>query len=573
MRFFSVLLLAGLAMAQGGPDDGGYRWLDSDTGAGPEFSWLDISSTGTVVPLGDDDNAGPFALGFTVDFYGEEFDSVRVCSNGWLSFVSASHQFHHYSIPEPRDPNALLAVLWADLDPSAGGEVRFLADTAEGRFIVSWLDVPFYRGDSCTLQAIIDSAGEVVYQFLDLPDGLCDGTDSCSVGIEDAEGLAGLEYLHDAEPGENLLHDSLAIRFLRLQHDVYPELIGRPFAEELAGTSVEPVVGVHNVGRATEDFVLTVRTEGYDETAQVSGLASLDRELVTLPPVSFGSDTYDIVAFTTLAGDEDPGNDTLRMRVIASPEGELRYDDGTPDTAMVRIGSPNADWAALVRFRTPFSATRLVGMRVFTQDTLPFARVLVCPGDSSGPDLDMPFFESDTVHAAAPDTWLALDADTLIQGEQDLWMVAFWPRGAQGPAVGDDRTAPTDGFSWFGSPTVAWIPHRDGDLMMRLRVRGDVGIEELEPVRVPGVTVAPNPARGANAAVRVQGVRGGRVRVTVRDVSGRVVRDMTLPVRGGAAVLDWDRTDLSGRAVPAGAYYVEVRTCALTSCHKLLLVD
>jgi len=217
-----LVLLAALAFGNG-PDRGGYRWIDSEESGGPAFNWIDISSAGTKIDLVDDDNQGPFALGFTCDFYGQSFDSIRVCSDGWLSFTSESHQFHHDLIPDVRDPNNLLAPMWADLNPSQGGSVYYLADTANGRFVMSWVDVPFYYDtDSITFQVVVDTAGEILFQYLRIPPSLRLGADSCTVGIEDDSGVIGLEYYHDGTPAENQLHDSLAVRFYRLQHDVCP---------------------------------------------------------------------------------------------------------------------------------------------------------------------------------------------------------------------------------------------------------------------------------------------------------------------------------------------------------------
>ena len=43
----------------------------------------------------DDQNSGPIALPFAFPFYDGVFHSVRVCTNGWLSFTSPDSAYHY----------------------------------------------------------------------------------------------------------------------------------------------------------------------------------------------------------------------------------------------------------------------------------------------------------------------------------------------------------------------------------------------------------------------------------------------------------------------------------------------
>ena len=69
-----------------GPDGFGY------TGETLDYEWIDISTTGTLVPsLTDDSSTGPFNVGFTFPFYAGTQTQFFVSSNGFLSFGSGSN--------------------------------------------------------------------------------------------------------------------------------------------------------------------------------------------------------------------------------------------------------------------------------------------------------------------------------------------------------------------------------------------------------------------------------------------------------------------------------------------------
>src|SRR6185503_9484079 len=100
----------------GGPDQFGYGWIDSDTPGGPQFQWVDITGIGTRIPLfGDDIVSHAIPIGFTFPFHGSTFTSLRICSNGFLSFTSRSTDWVNQPLPNAGAPENLLAVYWDDI--------------------------------------------------------------------------------------------------------------------------------------------------------------------------------------------------------------------------------------------------------------------------------------------------------------------------------------------------------------------------------------------------------------------------------------------------------------------------
>jgi hypothetical protein len=220
----------------GGPDGHGYRWTDSDEIGGPQYEWIDIGGVGACPGTADDGNFGPYELGFPFGFYGADYESVRICSNGWLSFTSAATSLNNEPIPSTAEPNALIAPFWTDLDPSSGGSILYHSDPGNGRFIVQWDRVPPFSDTpdttvSFTFQAVLHEDGRILLQYRRLAGPVA----TCTVGTEDPTGMDGLQIAFN----QLYLHDSLAVRIEPGESWVRVE----PMNGEVAPDSVD-VLGV-----------------------------------------------------------------------------------------------------------------------------------------------------------------------------------------------------------------------------------------------------------------------------------------------------------------------------------------
>jgi len=186
------------------PDDFGYIWRN-DEEAMVVYDWIDITETGERLRnVRDDWNSGALDMGWTFEFYGQEFNSIRACSNGFASFTSASTAYSPFNIPRQAEPYNLLAVQWLDLNPAEGGNIYFFTDEDEEITIVSWIDIPRYGaggGDQQTFQLILSGDGVIKYQYAD---GNAPGANS-AIGIQNRDGSDGLK-VHwgraDAGPAE-----------------------------------------------------------------------------------------------------------------------------------------------------------------------------------------------------------------------------------------------------------------------------------------------------------------------------------------------------------------------------------
>jgi photosystem II stability/assembly factor-like uncharacterized protein len=102
------------------------------------------------------------------------------------------------------------------------------------------------------------------------------------------------------------------------------------------------------------------------------------------------------------------------------------------------------------------------------------------------------------------------------------------------------------------------------------------GVEEL-PGRRDGSTfflhpVAPNPAQGP-VTVRYSLAEQSPVRMLIYNIAGQVVRMLVdEPLGPGRYQTVWDGTDNTGREVPSGVYFCELRASGLRSTRKVMLL-
>jgi len=198
----------------GGPDVYGYSWIDSDDPGGPIFSWVDISATGTIVDIGDDDYSDAIDIGFAFPWYDNEYTQLYIGSNGIITFGSGSSSRYNSFFPDTTSPNNMISMWWDDLDPEENGNVFYYHDVTTGRFIVSFVDIRNYQypdgTGSLNFQAIFYPNGKVTVQYGTMDPGSDgEGLNSASIGIENAAGDDGLEVVYNAA----YIHDNMAIDF------------------------------------------------------------------------------------------------------------------------------------------------------------------------------------------------------------------------------------------------------------------------------------------------------------------------------------------------------------------------
>ncbi len=180
------------------------QWYAQDeygySGQTSNYSWIEISGSGTPISLGDDSSHHLY-FDFNFIFYGQRYTSVNISSNGFLSFTSAAASPDNSSIPDEQTPNGLLALFWDDLDPSSGGNVYYKVEgTYPSRYaIIQYDDIPIYGTTSrITAQVIFqEGSDQVLFQYKDVDNTSLGSGGSATVGIESVDGALGIQYSHN----------------------------------------------------------------------------------------------------------------------------------------------------------------------------------------------------------------------------------------------------------------------------------------------------------------------------------------------------------------------------------------
>ncbi|MEQ8475031.1 choice-of-anchor D domain-containing protein [Fulvivirga sp.] len=310
----------GTPVLNGQGEDGseyGYNWKDSNEPTGPDFVWEDISSTGINLNLGDD-NYELLSLPFEVEYYGEVKSDIYISSNGFISFSqTGASSLSYNSFPNPNTPNDVIAGLWTDLNPGAGGGVYY--QTESDKVIIQYDQVPLYSaGGSYTFQIILYENGEIRIQYLSLSSILT----SFSTGIENSDGTEGMTIAFNTAYLEN----ELAILVsnsgsLGLEFEPDFGLVG-------AGESIDVLVDVDASGLIGGVYEETIKVFSNDPlnpvvevdlTVNVTGAPhlDLDKNEFDFGDIFIGDTLSDSVLVT------NGGTDVLNITSITNSEPEF----------------------------------------------------------------------------------------------------------------------------------------------------------------------------------------------------------------------------------------------------------
>jgi hypothetical protein len=275
-----------------GPDQYGYYMYDDTdtlTGFAPPFDWYSGSMALVDSITNQDADTVTYPLPFSFDFYGISYDSIGLCSNGFMEMSHSTFRFGaNEPIPAPTGPQRMIAPFWDDLDPRSGtgyGDIYYGYDTANHRWVVEFRSVGHFE-DSLHRETFQIQFRDPQYyttptgdgEILFLYDTVAIDT-SNTVGIEDHTQTRGIQYLYNGDYHASAapLVDGRAILVTtKAPTGIWLHTIYYTFDDSTGGNNngiIEPgetidiYVNIQNSGNATaNDVIATLRTNDPDAT-------------------------------------------------------------------------------------------------------------------------------------------------------------------------------------------------------------------------------------------------------------------------------------------------------------------
>ncbi|WP_344616146.1 PQQ-dependent sugar dehydrogenase [Dactylosporangium salmoneum] len=161
-----------------------------------------IPADQTVLTLSGDDNYQQVSLPFPVTFYGTQYTSAWVDTNGVLSFVQPTGSaYDHGAIPSAAatgKANGAVYPMWSDLNVDASASVRTaVTGTAPNRqFVVEWRNVQFFGNASArvSFETVLNENNDIAVAWNDIDAVAIEQGSTSTVGIENANGTVALQY-------------------------------------------------------------------------------------------------------------------------------------------------------------------------------------------------------------------------------------------------------------------------------------------------------------------------------------------------------------------------------------------
>jgi len=121
------------------------------------------STAGTAVSVGDDQTVSNLPIGFTFNYWGTNYTTINICSNGWISFTTTGGNIVGYGT-NSTVPAGIHGVA-LDLYPSSGYYIRYqtVGSAPNRQFVVSYhMDYYSCRGNWTDFQIVLNETSNSI---------------------------------------------------------------------------------------------------------------------------------------------------------------------------------------------------------------------------------------------------------------------------------------------------------------------------------------------------------------------------------------------------------------------------
>lgn len=151
--------------------------LEAEDGQ-PELDWIVLTAgqyfetnlgaslftqVGTARGWHADDSAWPYTLPFAFPFYGAEYTTAYVCSNGFINFGSSANSWSNSDsglISATR-----IAVIWDDLRSDTGGSDIYIDESVPGQVTIRWAVTTYSGSYPCNFSATLYQDGMIRFHY------------------------------------------------------------------------------------------------------------------------------------------------------------------------------------------------------------------------------------------------------------------------------------------------------------------------------------------------------------------------------------------------------------------------
>ena len=113
----AMVVVSAVHALQGGPDNFGYRYIDSLDRNGPDFHMETLDG---IVRVSNTSMTTSYPIGFDFEFYGRTYNYFHIGGNGYITFtLDGDYDNHVYTGQEAvstADPTNIIAPFWSHND-------------------------------------------------------------------------------------------------------------------------------------------------------------------------------------------------------------------------------------------------------------------------------------------------------------------------------------------------------------------------------------------------------------------------------------------------------------------------